>query len=135
MENQTTLSAMEIATSLDNINVVARNLNEIDFESVVLSKDPKALYAIESMERAISEMENKLKLAKDAYAEVKQRILDSMESAGIKKIENDHFLMTAKSAYTRSQFDTKAFKKDHPELAEEYTKIEDVKSSLLIKLK
>lgn len=128
-------SNLAIATQLDNINFVASNLNQISYADVVINKDPRALKAIEDMERAISEMETRIKAAKAQYAEVKQRILDTMESQGIKKIENDHFFMTAKAAYTRTQFDGTAFRKDHPELAEPYIKTVDVKSALEIKLK
>lgn len=128
-------SNLAIANQLDAISYVASNMDKINYIDVVVTKDQRSLKAIEDMERAITEMESRIKLAKSQYAEVKQRILDAMELQGIKKIENDHFFMTAKSAYTRTQFDATAFRKDHPEMAEPYIKQVDVKSSLEIKLK
>lgn len=130
-----TATAMALASTLDSVQLVARNLKDINFVEVVTSNDPKVLLAIENMERAVQALENRVKETKAQYAEVKQKILEAMELQDIKKVENDHFKMVAKSAYTRTQFDTTAFRNDHPDLAEPYIKTVDVKSSLEIKLK
>ena len=78
------------------------------------------------------------RLAKDIKAkedELKQRILAEMETNGILKIETDELMINYIAPSNRETFDSKAFRKDNPDLYDEYIKISPVSASVRIKLK
>ena len=54
--------------------------------------------------------------------EIKQELQEAMEEFGLDYIDTDVFKANLVKPTTSNRFDTRAFRKDHPELAEEYTK-------------
>lgn len=83
----------------------------------------------------IAEFERKLKEIKEAEDELRQKILEEMESKGIKKIETEEMTITYKASYDKESFQSKDFKKDHADLYDSYVKMSTVKPSVTIKLK
>lgn len=89
----------------------------------------------ESKAKEIYELEKaRLELGK-VIDELKKDLLEEMEIKGIKKIENDYFILTYVPETDRETFDTKTFKKDNLDLYDEYVKISKVKSSVRLKVK
>ena len=78
------------------------------------------------------------RIAKDIKAkqdELKQRILEEMEEHGLLKIETDELTITYVAPTSRESFDSKAFRKDNPDLYDEYITISPVKSQVRMKVK
>ncbi|MGM8215153.1 YqaJ viral recombinase family protein [Bacillaceae bacterium W0354] len=69
------------------------------------------------------------------YKEAKQKLHDAMEEYDIKKFETDVVTITRILPGERKSFDSKRFKEDYPELAEEYQKVSQTAGSVRIKVK
>ena len=89
---------------------------------------PLLAYQLVMAEQKIKEME----AFRNNY---KEKILKAMEENGIMKIENDVIRINYYPPNTENKFDSKKFKKDHPELAEQYITINDKKSYIKITCK
>ena len=84
------------------------------------------------MLKDLDRMAEEIKAKQD---ELKQRILAEMEANGIIKIDTDDVTITYVGATNKEKFDGKAFRKDHPDLYDDYVSITSVKASLRMKLK
>lgn len=71
----------------------------------------------------------------DQEKELKQKLVEAMEIYGVKSFENDMIKMTYVAPTTRSSIDSARLKKDHPDLAEQYTKTSPVSASVRVSLK
>lgn len=69
------------------------------------------------------------------YKDAKQKLHDAMEEYDIKKFETDVVTITRILPGERKSFDSAKFKKDYPELSEEYQKVSKTKGSVRIKVK
>lgn len=83
----------------------------------------------------IAEFERAVKEIKAKEDELKQRILAEMEEHGIRKIETDELTISYVAPSSRETFDSKAFRKDNPDLYDNYVKITDVSASVRMKVK
>ena len=85
----------------------------------------------------IATFEKQLKALKEQEDELKQAILNEMESKGIIKLEDETtgLSITYVAETTRESFDSKAFRKDNPDMYDEYVRMSPVKSSIRIKVK
>ena len=86
----------------------------------------------EAVKASIIEFEKNIKFLKQAEEKLKQSLKEEMEEAGIKSLTSDELLITYILPSTKETFDTTRFKKENPELYNEYIKINDVKSSIRI---
>lgn len=77
----------------------------------------------------------KMKELEKAIDEAKAGLMDFMTEHNIEKLELADVTVTVKKPYFSSRFDTKAFRKDYPELGEKYTQQTEVAGSITIKLK
>jgi len=93
-----------------------------------MMENARALKTITSILVDQKKQEAKLKSMREA-------IQSSMEKHEIVKFETDDIIITYKQASTRKTFDSTRFKKDHPEMAEEYQKVSNVKASIMVKVK
>ena len=84
---------------------------------------------------ALAEFERMAKEIKSKQDELKQRILAEMEEHGILKVETDELTITYVAPTSRETFDSKAFRKDNPDLYDEYVKISTVSASVRMKVK
>lgn len=84
----------------------------------------------------IAEFERQLKEIKEQEEVLKEAIKAEMEAKGILKVEDEinGITITYIASTTRETFDSKRFKKDNPDLYDEYVKISPVKSSIRIEL-
>lgn len=67
--------------------------------------------------------------------QLKQKLVEAMEIYGVKSFENELIKMTYVAPTTRSTIDSTRLKKDHPHLAQQYTKVSDVAASVRVTLK
>lgn len=88
--------------------------------------DESALVVPQEITSAIAGLLRIEKVAK----EMKERLKELMEENGIKKWECDAFVATYTPAGVTSKFDATAFKKDHPDLYDEYVRESERKSSI-----
>ena len=83
----------------------------------------------------LAEFERMAKEIKAKQDELKQEILAEMEEHGILKIDTDELTITYVGETSRETFDSKAFRKDNPDLYDEYVKISTVSASVRMKVK
>ena len=83
----------------------------------------------------LAEFERQAKEIEDKQKELKKRILDEMEANGILSIDTDDLTITYVAPYPKESFDSKAFRKNNPDLYDEYVKISTVSASVRMKLK
>lgn len=67
--------------------------------------------------------------------QLKQKLIKAMEKYGVKSFENEQIKMLYVAPTTRSTIDSSRLKKDHPDIAEQYTKISKVSASVRITVK
>lgn len=89
-------------------------LNPTISQTLLLIADQKAV--IEAREKAIREW-----------------IMNAMKENGIKSIGNDYLVVTYKDENYRETFDSKAFKKDHEELYNDYVRLSKTAESVMIR--
>ena len=82
----------------------------------------------------LAEFERMAKTIKAKQDELKQKILEEMESKGIVSIKTPELTISYVAPTTRETFDSKAFRKDHPDLYDEYVGISMVRSSIRMKV-
>jgi len=75
------------------------------------------------------------KQLEDQEKELKSTLVKAMEHFGVKSFENDLIKMTYVAPTTRSTIDGTKLKKDHPDIAQQYTKVSDVAASVRVSLK
>ena len=83
----------------------------------------------------IAEFERKAKEIEEAEKALRDQIQKEMEEKGIKSISTDNLLISYRQEYDKETFQTKDFRKDNPDLYDQYVKISPVKASVSIKLK
>ncbi len=88
-----------------------------------------------SVSFALAEFERQVKEIKAKQDELKQRILEEMESNGILKIETDDLAITYVAPTSREAFDSKKFRQAYPDLYDDFVAISPVKASIRMKVK
>lgn len=86
------------------------------------SPEEAALAKISEQEEAIIELKQMLDYHEAKKQESLNLLKEKMEREGIKKLETPRLLVTLVADSTSSTFDSKRFKEEHPDLAEEYMK-------------
>ena len=82
----------------------------------------------------IADFERQIKEIKAQEDEMKKAILDEMESKGILSIKSPELTISYVAPTSRETFDSKTFRKDHPDLYDEYVNISLVKASVRMKV-
>lgn len=82
----------------------------------------------------LAEFERMAKEVKVKQDELKQKILEEMESKGIVSIKSPELTISYVAPTSRETFDSKTFRKDHPDLYDEYVNISLVKASVRMKV-
>lgn len=102
------------------------NLIVFDGNSAIL--DPQVAEAIATFEAEVKEIKAQEEI-------LKQRILEEMERNGLLKIDTPHLLINYIAGTDRETFDSKSFRKEHPDLYDDFVKMTPVKASIRIKVK
>ena len=66
---------------------------------------------------------------------MRQKLIEAMETYGIKKFENEHIAFTYVAPTTRTTIDSTKLKKKYPDIAEECSKVSNVSASVKISVK
>lgn len=85
----------------------------------------------ETIKRILLLQEQKKK-ADEAWDLVKERLCEVMEANGILKVETPEATITYVAPTTTERFDSKTFKKECPEIYDEYAKISPVSARVLV---
>ena len=99
----------------------------IVFEGKTALLNPEVSYKLAEFERMVKEV-------KEKQDELKQKILYEMESKGIVSIKTPELTISYVAPTSRETFDSKTFRKDHPDLYDEYVNINLVKASVRMKV-
>ena len=87
---------------------------------------------------AIQNMADLLQVKKqleEREKELKQELLEAMEKYGVKSFDTDLFRLTYVAPTTKTTIDSTKLKKEHPDIAEQYTKVSNVSASVRITVK
>jgi predicted phage-related endonuclease len=93
-----------------------------------------ALLDPETAEKIVR-FETAMKKLKQQEDELKEAILNEMQSKNILKIDTPEFMINFIASSDRETFDSKKFKEEHQDLYDEYVKMTSVKPSVRVKLK
>ena len=66
---------------------------------------------------------------------MKKKLQEAMEQYGVKSFENEHVKFLYVAPTTRTTIDSAKLKKDHPDIAEQYSKTSNVSASVRITVK
>lgn len=78
--------------------------------------------------------ERRYKEIGDSRNKLKEQLVDLMEAYGINKFDNDEMSISYVKARTGSRFDTTRFKKEHPDLYNQYLKETETAASVRFKV-
>jgi predicted phage-related endonuclease len=95
---------------------------------------PTDAQALVAALETIAEIKRQADEAEARCQELKDKLKEAMESAGIKSWDTGIFKATVKAASTRKTFDSKKFQADHPDMYQDYIKESETKSSIIITL-
>ena len=109
--------------------------HEIQTTDALIRMEDNNAVLMPSASAMLAEFERQAKQIKAKQDELKQRILAEMEEHGILKIDTDELTITYVAETSRETFDSKAFRKDNPDLYDEYVKISTVSASVRMKVK
>ena len=93
------------------------------------------LERVAQLETLIQQTKQELETRQSNLEALKAYLMKQMQEYGVKKMEGERVIITYVDAYEKELFDTKRFKEDNPEVAENYIKKSQVKESIKIKLK
>ena len=83
----------------------------------------------------IAMLETQAKQIKERQEELRATLLAVCQEYGVKKYENDYLTITRIEASKRTTFDSKTFKKSHPDLFKEFSTETETKESIRITIK
>lgn len=83
----------------------------------------------------LAKFEQAIKSIKEAEENLKMAILNEMEALGVVKIDTDELTISYIAATDREKFDSKAFRRAHADLYDEYVSMIPVKASIRVKVK
>ena len=112
-----------------NVLIECGELERIETEVVPLDKKvPQAIKAMTELLTQQKELEQKV-------YDMREVIKAAMEQCGVKSFENENIRITYVAPTERKSIDSTRLKKEHPEIAEAYQKISQVKASVKIEVK
>ena len=85
--------------------------------------------------QAISNLMVMKKELDEQEKQLKQKLLEAMEAYGVKVFETDIIKMTYVAPTTRTTIDSTKLKKEHPDIAEQYSKTSNVSASVRVTVK
>lgn len=101
----------------------------------IIVKTDSGVVVTQEAVKMIAELEEQAKAIKDKQKEMQKVLCEAMEQYGVKKIDNDSFILTYVAEHDTERFDSKAFKEENPDIYDAYVKITKTSPSVRIKLK
>lgn len=103
-------------------------------DNKLIDKKSEILIATEAMEMLRELKRQELKY-KELEGKLRPILLQAMQENDTMKLENEELTITRRRAHIRRTFDTKSFREDFPEMAEEYMKESNVGESVALSWK
>lgn len=96
----------------------------------------KDLVVAEELINQMKEFERRRVAIEIQEKQLREELLEAMEKYGITswQTEDESIKATYKKSYTRTSIDSKRLKEELPDIAEEYSKTTEVKSSVELKI-
>ncbi len=96
-----------------------------------------ALFQEEKMAviKAMADILTQKKAFEEKEKDIRAALIREMDAYGVKSFENDFLKVTYVAPTTKTSIDSKALKKDMPDVAEKYSKTSTVSASVRISLK
>ncbi len=107
------------------------DMTEQEFMSVGQNELTIVAQQVEKLELQLASF----KKLEEQYKAMKDKLYQLMEEYDVKKWETDRVVITRVLPGKRESFDSTRFKKEHPELAQQYIKVSPTAGSVRIKLK
>lgn len=85
--------------------------------------------------KAITDICVQKKALEEQEKAMKKQLQEAMEQYGVKKFENEAVAFTYVAPTTRTSIDSARLKKEHPDIAEQYSKTSNVSASVRINVK
>ena len=105
------------------------------YELPTIALPPETIKEIREAQFQYAFAEEIKKKAEEVLAKFKDMLIEEMEKNHVKSFENEMIKVTYVAPYTKETLDTTRLKKEHPELAREYTKVSTTKGQVKITLK
>lgn len=129
--NLTVKELAEVKT--EQINKLYESIEKGEKYEVEIAND--TLTELYEVEKIIAYYENLKKKAEEDAKLLRETIVNSMKEQGISKFENDKICISYIAPSTKETFDSATFKKEHPELWDQYKKTTQVKAQVRIILR
>lgn len=85
--------------------------------------------------KAISDITVQKKALEEQEKVMREKLQAAMEQFGVKSFDNEFIRVTYIAPTTRTSLDSTKLKKEHPEIAQAYQKVSNVKASVKIEVK
>lgn len=85
--------------------------------------------------QAITQIELQKKQLEEQSKAMREQLLNAMEQYGVIKFDNGNLKVTYIAPTTRSTIDSTRLKKEMPEIAQQFTKVSQVKATIKIEVK
>ena len=129
--NLTIKELAEVKT--EQINKLYESIEKGEKYEVEIAND--TLTELYEVEKIIAYYENLKKKAEEDAKLLRETIVNSMKEQGISKFENDKICISYIAPSTKETFDSATFKRQHPELWNQYKKTSPVKEQVRIILR
>ncbi len=116
-------------------NTEGARMHEAQTSEALIRMEDGFAVLLPSVSAMLAEFERQAKAIEEKQKELKKRILAEMEAHGILSLETDELSITYVAPTSRESFDSKAFRKDNPDLYDDYVKISTVSASVRMKVK
>lgn len=116
-------------------NTKGAKMHEIETTDALIKIEDNNAVLTPSASAMLAEFERQAEIIKAKQKELKERILAEMEEHGILKIDTNELTINYVAPYSKESFDSKAFRKDNPDLYDQYVKISTVSASVRMKVK
>lgn len=114
---------------------ISKKIQEVKTSEALIRMEDDIAVLLPSASAMIAEFERQIKMLETKRDGLKKRILAEMEANGILSLETDDLTITYIAPTSRESFDSKAFRKDNPDLYDDYVKITNVSASVRMKVK
>ena len=121
----------DVCTMYDTQDEAGQCEEAFDEQSALQAFNTSAMEVMKN----IAEIDRQKKALDEQDKLVRQALKEQMAAYGIKSFENDILKVTYVAPSTRTSIDAKALKKDHPDIAEKYSKTSNVAASVRIQTK
>lgn len=116
-------------------DIEVKALMQADIEDKPFDYSPAFPDFITENEESLISLGKKINAMKEEYDAIKTQLFEKMKESGEGQIDTGKVLYTVTKASTRSTFDSKAFKKDHADMYEQYISTTQISENFKITIR